>query len=132
MEFIRPIFELVQTLGEKKQQELLLQGIVSPLSVWELGKQELHKRTLFTDESTIDLCSAPTGRTEVHSRFSINSIFKMCIHFQNIKFGVQAPLVEIELTVWQKNWGRAKAWSAISYILLISTLSLHGKKGMQP
>ena len=57
------------------------------------------------------------------------SIFKMCVHFQNIKFGVQAPLVEIELTVWQKNWGGAKAWSAISYILLISTLSLHGKKG---
>ena len=57
------------------------------------------------------------------------SIFKMCIHFQNIKFGVQAPLVEIELTVWQKNWGGAKAWSAISYILLISTFSLHGKKG---
>ena len=44
-------------------------------------------------------------------------------------FGVQAPLVEIELTVWQKNWGGAKAWSAISYILLISTFSLHGKKG---
>ena len=55
--------------------------------------------------------------------------FEMCFHFQNIKFGVQAPLVEIELTVWQKNWGGAKAWSAISYILLISTLSLHGKKG---
>ena len=52
------------------------------------------------------------------------SIFKMCVHFQNIKFGVQAPLVEIELTVWQKNWGGAKAWSAISYILLISTFSL--------
>ena len=52
------------------------------------------------------------------------SIFKMCFHFQNIKFGVQAPLVEIELTVWQKNWGGAKAWSAISYILLISTFSL--------
>ena len=57
------------------------------------------------------------------------SIFKMCIHFRNIKFGVQAPLVEIELTVWQKNWGGAKAWSAISYILLIFTLSLHGKEG---
>ena len=57
------------------------------------------------------------------------SIFKMCVHFQNIKFGVQAPLVEIELTVWQKNWGGAKAWSAVSYILLSSTLSLHGKKG---
>ena len=26
----------------------------------------------------------------------------MCIHFQNIKFGVQVPLVEIGLTVWQK------------------------------
>ena len=31
------------------------------------------------------------------------SIFKMCVHFQNIKYGVQAPLVVIELTVWQKN-----------------------------
>ena len=40
-----------------------------------------------------------------------------------------APLVDIGLTVMPKNWGRAKAWSAISYILLISTLSLHGKKG---
>jgi hypothetical protein len=56
----------------------------------------------------------------------------MCFHFQNIKFGVQAPLVEIGLTVWQRNWGRAKTWSAISYALLISTFSLHGKKGMQP
>jgi hypothetical protein len=53
----------------------------------------------------------------------------MCFHFQNIKFGVQAPLVEIGLTVWQKVGGRAKAWSAISYTLLISTFSLHGKKG---
>ena len=52
------------------------------------------------------------------------SIFKMCVHFQKIKFGVQAPLVEIELIVWQKYWGGAKAWSAISYILLISTFSL--------
>ena len=52
------------------------------------------------------------------------SILKMCVHFQNIKFGVQAPLVEIELTVWQKNWGGAKAWSAISYIPLIPTFSL--------
>ena len=30
----------------------------------------------------------------------------------------------IGLTVWQKYWGRAKAWPAISYILLISTFSL--------
>ena len=66
---------MVQTLGEKKRQDLLSQGIISPLSEWELGKQELHKRTLFTDESTIDLCSAPTGRTEVQSRFSINNKF---------------------------------------------------------
>jgi hypothetical protein len=37
------------------------------------------------------------------------SIFKMCFHFQNIKFGVQDPLVEKGLTVWQKNGGNAKA-----------------------
>jgi hypothetical protein len=52
----------------------------------------------------------------------------MCVHFQSIKFVVQAPLVEIGLTVWQKIGGRAKAWSAISYTLLISTFSLHSKK----
>ena len=52
----------------------------------------------------------------------------MCFHFQIIKFGVKAPLVEIGLNVWQKIGGRAKAWSAISYTLLISTFSLHGKK----
>ena len=40
-----------------------------------------------------------------------------------------APLVVIGLTVWQKYWGRAKAWPAISYILLIYTFSLQGKKG---
>ena len=65
-------------------------------------------------------------------RNAANSIFWMCFHFQNIKFGVQVPLVEIGLTVWQKNGGRTKAWSTISYIFLISTFSLHGKKGMQP
>ena len=27
----------------------------------------------------------------------------MCVYFQKFKFGVQAPLVEIGLTVWQKN-----------------------------
>ena len=37
----------------------------------------------------------------------------MCFHFQNIKFGVQVSLVEIGLTVWQKNGGRAKVWSKI-------------------
>ena len=52
----------------------------------------------------------------------------MCVYFQKFKFGVQAPLVEIGLTVWQKIGGRAKAWSAISYTLLISTFSLHSKK----
>ena len=30
------------------------------------------------------------------------SIFKMCVHFQNIKFGVQAPLVKKGVTGWQK------------------------------
>ena len=72
---------MVQALGEKKRHEFFLQGIISPLSVWELGKQELHKRTLFTDESTIDLCSAPTGRTEVQSRFV--GIFEYLTH-QNV------------------------------------------------
>ena len=52
----------------------------------------------------------------------------MCVYFQKFKFGIQGPLVEIGLTFWQKNECRAKAWSAISYILLISTFSLHGKK----
>ena len=52
----------------------------------------------------------------------------MCVHFQSIKFIVQAPLVEIGLIVWQKIGGRAKAWSAISYTFLISTFSLHDKK----
>jgi hypothetical protein len=52
----------------------------------------------------------------------------MRVHFQNIKFGVQAPLVEIGLTVWKKIRGRAKAWSAISYTLFISNFNLHGKK----
>ena len=61
-----------------------------------------------------------------------NSIFWMCFHFQSIKFGVQVPLVEIGLTIWQKNGGRTKAWSTISYIFLISIFILHGKKGMQP
>jgi hypothetical protein len=41
----------------------------------------------------------------------------MCIHFQITKVIVQAPLVEIGLTVWQKDGGNAKAWSAISYFL---------------
>jgi hypothetical protein len=40
----------------------------------------------------------------------------MSFHFQNIKFGVQGPLLEIGLTVWQINGGGAKAWSAISYM----------------
>ena len=52
----------------------------------------------------------------------------MCVYFQKFKFGIQAPLVMIGLTVWQKNECRAKAWSAFSYIFLISTFSLHGKK----
>ena len=41
-------------------------------------------------------------------------------------------LVEIGLTFWQKNGGRTKAWSTISYIFLISIFILNGKKGMQP
>ena len=48
----------------------------------------------------------------------------MCFHFQNIKFSVQAPLVEIELTVWQKNRARTKGWSAIHisfwFLVLVS------------
>ena len=35
---------------------------------------------------------------------------------QHFEFGVQAPLVEIGLAVWQKMGGRAKAWSTISNI----------------
>ena len=65
-------------------------------------------------------------------RHAVKSIFKTCFRFQNIKFGVKAPLVVTEFTVWQKNGGRDKAWSAISYTLLISTFRNLGKKGMQP
>ena len=52
----------------------------------------------------------------------------MCFHFQNIKIGVQAPLVEIGLTIWQKIWGRAKAWSKISYIFWFLLLASMARK----
>ena len=45
------------------------------------------------------------------------AFLKFAVHFQITKFIVQAPLVEIGLTVWQKNGGNAKAWLAISYFL---------------
>ena len=35
-------------------------------------------------------------------RDAAKSIYKLCFHFQSINFGVQAPLVEIGFTVWQK------------------------------
>ena len=58
-------------------------------------------------------------------------IFKMCFYFQKFKFGVQAPLVEIWLTIWQKMGTGLKHGQKFIYIL-ISTFSLHCKKGMQP
>ena len=60
------------------------------------------------------------------------SIFKMCVHFQNIKFGVQAPLVQIELTVWQKNRDMTKGWSAIHISFWFLLLASMARKGMQP
>ena len=60
------------------------------------------------------------------------SIFKMCVHFQNIKFGVQAPLVQIELTVWQKNRDMSKGWSAIHISFWFLLLASMARKGMQP
>ena len=54
----------------------------------------------------------------------------MCVYFQKFKFGVQAPLVEIGLTIWQKMGAGLKHGQKFIYIL-ISTFSLHGKKGMQ-